>query len=837
MKQQELLNGTKEYFRNIDSLTMFLSILLGFIAILFIYTLQINIKEKEYKEYHDNLYKLEILDKSFDSFLLNQRKIINYNKIVFETDEFRNITNKLLKSKIYKEYGHDIYNSLIQIKKLFLRKTLLLQKFETYNASSVYTLISLLNLSNIIKQNDTLLYTDELVDDSLFGLIKIYLNFKMNDKRYSTKLAKLKNIKYRSNNLLLFYTIIKSATKKLRIITQIKKEAFKIPLSTKIIALHDSIDIRHTSIVKRQESITTYMFIFAFVLLIFLIYIYIKSIKITKELFSFKYAVQNSDDTIVITDKQKHITYINEAFTKSTGYSWDEAMGQNPSILKSGKMTEEFYINMNKTLSMGKKWDGEFINRAKNGSIFYERASITPIFTDKKLTGYLGIKLNITDYIKEQEKVKFLAYHDSLTHLPNRRLMKKIISKELANKKNRIVSLFFLDLDGFKNINDTLGHDIGDILLVELSKKLKNYMGKEDRVFRTGGDEFAILDYCDFEDRNKIIAENILKLANEPIFTHSHTLRVGISIGIARLNRNEDNIISLLKHADIAMYEAKQNGKNRYKFYTKKLSQIINKKMKVEQKLSNALTNGDLYVVYQPKYYLKTQKLRSIEALVRWRDDELGLVSPDYFIPIAEEMSLINKIGEFIFKKACEDFLIFNKKYLNLESVSINISPAQFLDSNLTKKLKAIINKVGIAPSNIGIEITETHLMQNMEENSKLLNGLKKLGCEIIIDDFGTGYSSLNYLKNLPISNLKIDKSFIDNICTDINDIKITKAIIGIANSFNYAIVAEGIETREQEEVLMDLGVKIGQGFLFSKPKTKEELLNFLDTFCRNVLD
>ncbi len=830
MKYQKMLNGTKEYIKNIDFLTIFFFILLGFLAILFTYTMQINTKEKEYKEYHDNLYKLEILDKSFDSFLLNQRKIVNFNKIISEIGEFKNITNQLLNSKIYKEYGNDIYNKLIQIKKLFLKKIVLLQRFELYNESSVYNLVSLLNLSNIIKQNNNFQDTDKFIDNSLFGLIKIYLNFEIDNEKLNTNLAKLKKIKNKSNNLSYFYVTIKSAIKKLRIITHIKQEAFKIPLFSKIVTLHNSIDIKHTNIVKRQENITIYMFIFTFSLLIFLIYIYMKSIKTTKELFSFKYAVQNSDDTIVITDEQRHITYVNEAFTKNTGYSWDEAMGQNPSILKSGKMSEEFYINMNKTLSKGEKWNGEFINKNKNGILYYEKASIMPMFTNKKPIGYLGIKLNITNYIKEQEKVKFLAYHDNLTRLPNRRLMKKIISSELAKKKNRYISLFFLDLDGFKNINDTLGHDIGDILLVKLSKKLKNYMGEEDRVFRTGGDEFAILNYFDIKDNSKVIAENILKLINEPIFTHTHTLRVGASIGIAKFNKDKDNIITLLKHADIAMYEAKQNGKNRYKFYTKELSQTTNKKMKTEQKLSKALENNDLYVVYQPKYYLKTQKIRSIEALIRWRDDELGLISPDYFIPLAEEMDTINEIGEFVFKKACEDFIIFNKKYPNLKSVSINVSPAQFLDNNLAKRLKNIIKKVGISPKNIGIEITETHLMQNMKENSKLLNELKELGCEIIIDDFGTGYSSLNYLKNLPISNLKIDKSFIDDICTNFNDIKITKAIIGISNSFNYTTVAEGIETKEQEEILIDLGVEVGQGFLFSKPKTKEELLKFLDT-------
>ena len=824
------MQGNKEFeFKNINLISTFLLLLVVFVVFLFLRITQVGQRENIYTTYQNRLYSLEILDKSFDAFFLNQRKIINYDKIVSQMQSFRDIVQKLEKNDIstYYKSGTDI--GIAKIKKLFEEKSILIERYKSYNATSLYALAYIMDLKKALEKEDNESYI-KLVDILTTDTMKSYLNFNINQEKLEESIKKLSKLEGKTTTLKYFYISIKSIVDKLKKISKIKKKALTIPLYSTIKNLHNMLEIEHKKIDLKQNRITRYMFIFTFMLLVALFYIYKKSIKLQKDLYSFKYAVENSDDSIVITDKERNITYVNEAFTENTGYSEKEALGRNPNILKSGEMPEEFYKEMNKTLDRSEKWSGNFINKDKNGNIYYEKASITPMFTDKKLTGYMAIKLNTTEHMKEQEKVRFLADHDSLTNLPNRRMMKRVILYELKNSDNRYISLFFLDLDGFKNINDTLGHDVGDKLLIEVSKKLKRYIKDKNRIFRTGGDEFAILECSKEIDRDKTIAEDILELVNEPILAHDNILRVGVSIGIAKFRKTEDNLISLLKHADIAMYEAKKRGKNRYRYYTHDLSIKIDKKTKVEQKLLSALESGHFYTVYQPKYCMKTHKIKSIEALIRWKDNDLGFISPDYFIPIAEEMGLIGKIGEFVFRKACEDFNIFSSINQNLSSVSINVSPAQFMDDRLIEKFEKIMKETNANPKNIGIEVTETHLMKNIKENSKLLYKLKDLGCEIIIDDFGTGYSSLNYLKKLPIDNLKIDKSFVDDICTNESDKKIAKAIVGIAKSFNYTLVAEGIEEKEQESLLLDMGVEIGQGYLFSKPKTKEELLEFLNS-------
>lgn len=793
---------------------------------------QVNQNEKHYKSYHDKLYELIILNKSFNSYLLQQKNIASENQIASNIEKFRMVLNELIKNNSDKNYSKHINSDLLKIKKLFLAKIALIAKYKSYNDTNLHTLSYVLNFKNNIDNIEDS-SVNKLFGDLVSELMKSYLNSDIKKEKLESYVKELSILKEKSKEFDYFYINVKSTIDTLKKISNVKSKALNIPLDMAIKNLHRALDVRHDKIVLKQNKITRYILIFTFLLLCILFYYYTSSIEFQKELSSFRYAVQNSDDSIVITDKDRKITYVNEAFTKNTGYSKEEAIGKNPNILKSGKLPEEFYKNLNTILNRGEKWSGDFINKDKNGNIYYEKASITPLVLNDKLVGYLAIKLNITNYIKEQKKAKFLAYHDSLTNLPNRRMMKKSILESLKSEDKKYLTLFFLDLDGFKGINDTLGHDVGDVLLVEVARKLKSYMNRDNSVFRTGGDEFAILYSSKDGKKSEVVAQEIIRLINEPVVTHDNILRVGISIGIARFNEESDDIISLLKHADVAMYKAKKSGKNRFAYYTKDLSVKLERKTKIEQKLPHAIKNGEFFVVYQPKYYLKTHEIRSIEALIRWNDKELGFIPPDLFIPIAEEAGFINKIGEFVFKRACEDFMIFSQKYKNLSSVSINVSPAQFMDNNLIEKLENIMKNSGVNPKNIGIEITETHLMQNIHDNSLLLQKLKELGCKIIIDDFGSGYSSLNYLKKLPIDNIKIDKTFIDDICTDESDRKIVKTIMDISRNFNYMSVAEGIETQEQEDLLIDIGVQIGQGYLFSKPKTRDELLKFFESNCK----
>jgi diguanylate cyclase (GGDEF)-like protein/PAS domain S-box-containing protein len=818
----------KRYFENIDFLTIFFLLLMGFIIVLFVYIQNIYKTEKKYNFFHDIVYKLEALDAKFDSFMLQRTKLINLDKITQDSKEFGDLTTGLINGNLSKDFDKSIKINLIQLKKLFLRKRVLLERFKSYNATSIYNIAYLIDLSKNIQKDNAFTNGDKLIlDASLADIFKLYLNFQINDVFLKLNISKLNKIQNKTNELVSFVINAKSTQKELQQINLLKDNALKIPLLNQILKIHKKLDISYGKLKNRQDTIYTSMFIFALLILGFLIYVYTKSIKQRKELVSFKYAVQNSDDTIVITDAQRNITYINKAFTKSTGYSQEEAIGQNPRILKSGKLPQEFYDDMNTLLNQGKKWAGEFINKDKFGNFYYEKASISPMFINNELNGYLAIKLNITDYIKEQEKTKFLAYNDSLTALPNRRELKKILKKNFEKEED--FYLLFLDLDGFKSINDTLGHDVGDLLLREISKRLKAYATKENNIFRTGGDEFAIILKNSSLTTIIDITQNILKTINEPIHLESHILKVGVSIGIAKRDK-KSTIVTILKHADIAMYEAKNKGKNSYKFFNKKLALVVQKNIGIEQQLLDAFENDEFYVVYQPKYDLLSKKVLSLEILVRWENKKLGLVSPDVFIPIAENSKIIHDIGLFVFEKACKDFKEIQKHCPNIRNISVNVSLSQIQDIDLSKKFTSILHQYDLFARNMGLELTETHVMKNIVENIDSINHLRSLGFKIIIDDFGTGYSSMAYLKKLPITNLKIDKSFVDDISIDKNDLAIAKTILDLSKNFGYITTAEGIETKEQEEILRNLGVNMGQGYLFSKPLKKEDLLKFLDS-------
>ncbi|MEJ5169139.1 MAG: EAL domain-containing protein [Arcobacteraceae bacterium] len=392
-------------------------------------------------------------------------------------------------------------------------------------------------------------------------------------------------------------------------------------------------------------------------------------------------------------------------------------------------------------------------------------------------------------------------------------------------------AVLFLDLDGFKIINDGLGHDIGDLLLKEVAKRFQEALREDDFIFRVGGDEFAILiEYTTNDKIVEIVARKIIETVNQPIFIANHSLQVGCSIGIARFPQDGNDLLSLLKHSDTAMYKAKQEGKNRFEFYTKDLSNTVHTRLNIEQSLAKALRNDEFYVVYQPKYNLATKDVFSVEALIRWNNPMLGNVGPADFIYIAEETGFINQIGLFVFQKACEDFKQLQEK-IKIEMISINVSTLQLVNNNFIEEIKAILESTNVSASNIGIEITETYIMKNITDIQDTLHKLREIGFKIIIDDFGTGYSSMHYLQKLPIDIIKIDKSFIDDLTTS-NNQSVIKAIIAISKSFGYKTVAEGIESKEQEDILLNLGVDFGQGYLFCRPK---QLSNLSD--CKSKLE
>lgn len=809
-----------KYFEPIN-IILFLFII---VTALFIYNInQTNEKIKNFNFYYNNVVKLKILYNEFNSFVNTKATFINYDSLISKMETTEKLINALNKEEFYKNFSEDLKLSIEVLDSEWKKKVEDIERFKSVNASIVGSINYILSLSSKVKldymsknPNDIL-----IIDDAISSIFRLFVNDKDGNSLYIkdhiSNLEKLA-LKYNNSDIDFLTKRVNSLLMNLKKLNRIEQDYFSFDLRIVLDSLDKKLDDINQVNISKQKKLSFLLFISSTVLLLIFVYVYIKSIKTKDELIAFRYAVENSYNAIVLTDKNRLIKYVNEAFEKATGYSKKEAIGQNPRILKSGSLPREFYDNMNEILDRREKWTGEFINKNKDGEIYYENASITPIIIDNDLKGYLAIKLNVSDYIKEKEKVEFLAYHDSLTLLLNRRALQRDIVEVLNDCKtnNKKFTILFIDLDGFKFINDGLGHDIGDILLKEIAYRLANTLAQKHNAYRLGGDEFAIIFEYKHVKEIEESARNIIKKVNEKIFINKHSLHVGCSIGIAKYPVDGEDYSSLMKHSDTAMYKAKQNGKNRYEFYTKDLTNIVSRRFEIEQALAVGLKNDEFYVVYQPKYSLKTKKIYSVEALLRWNSSTLGNVTPEQFVPIAEEIGFIYELGLFVFKRACEDFVSLKEK-LGLEMISINVSVVQLMQDDFMDKIENILNETKVDSNKIGIELTETYLIKNVEDILDILIVMRRLGFKILIDDFGTGYSSLKYLQQLPIDILKIDKSFVKNLTKNNNDI--VKAIVAISKSFGFITIAEGVETKEQEELLTELDVDIAQGYLYSKPK------------------
>lgn len=819
MNRKNKINFLK-YFEPIN-IILFLFII---VTALFIYNInQTNEKIKNFNFYYNNVVKLKILYNEFNSFVNTKATFINYDSLISKMETTEKLINSLNKEEFYKNFSEDLKLSIEVLDSEWKKKVEDIERFKSVNASIVGSINYILSLSSKVKldymsknPNDIL-----IIDDAISSIFRLFVNDKDGNSLYIkdhiSNLEKLA-LKYNNSDIDFLTKRVNSLLMNLKKLNRIEQDYFSFDLRIVLDSLDKKLDDINQVNISKQQKLSFLLFISSTVLLLIFVYVYIKSIKTKDELIAFRYAVENSYNAIVLTDKNRLIKYVNEAFEKATGYSKKEAIGQNPRILKSGSLPREFYDNMNEILDRREKWTGEFINKNKDGEIYYENASITPIIIDNDLKGYLAIKLNVSDYIKEKEKVEFLAYHDSLTLLLNRRALQRDIVEVLNDCKtnNKKFTILFIDLDGFKFINDGLGHDIGDILLKEIAYRLANTLVQKHNAYRLGGDEFAIIFEYKHVKEIEESARNIIKKVNEKIFINKHSLHVGCSVGIAKYPVDGEDYSSLMKHSDTAMYKAKQNGKNRYEFYTKDLTNIVSRRFEIEQALAVGLKNHEFYVVYQPKYSLKTKKIYSVEALLRWNSSTLGNVTPDQFIPIAEEIGFIYELGLFVFKRACEDFVSLKEK-LGLEMISINVSVIQLMQDDFMDKIENILTETKVDSNQIGIELTETYLIKNVEDILDILIIMRRLGFKILIDDFGTGYSSLKYLQQLPIDILKIDKSFVKNLTKNNNDI--VKAIVAISKSFGFITIAEGVETKEQEELLTELDVDIAQGYLYSKPK------------------
>lgn len=581
----------------------------------------------------------------------------------------------------------------------------------------------------------------------------------------------------------------------------------------------------------QQERIVSYLlFLMVFCSLVALVITHRIDKRNKYALIRFKKAVENSDNSVVITDKYRIITYVNEAFEKISGYEAKDILGKKPNLLKSGMTKEEIYQDMNQKLSHGQTWEGTLINKKKSGLIYYEKASIAPLFFHNQLEGFMAIKLDITDIMESKNKIEFFAYYDQLTGLPNRIKLQEVLFDmiKVAQKNQTRIAIIIADLDRFKDINDALGHPTGDKLLSIIALRLKNITHGRAFLARVGGDEFVILmEGIDDDTVVRDMSLNVIDNIKHPIAIDNYTLSTSASLGISFYPDDAKNVLDMVKNADSAMYEAKSKGGGKYQFFTAALVEKTQKRLAYENAMRHALQRDEFSLVFQPQYSLKTKKITGAEALVRWNSKEFGQISPSIFIPIAEESGVIIPLGEWIFMEACKTFMDWKKSGIEIETIAINLSSIQFRQENLIKTLQGIVEKTGIDAQCIEIEITEGYIMESTEKNMKILEELVKMGFKISIDDFGTGYSSMGYLKMLPLDTLKIDKSFIDNIPHDYNNVAITQAILALAKSLNFNVVAEGIENQEQEDFLRLNGCDMGQGFLFARPMDSASFISF----------
>ncbi|MES2048719.1 MAG: EAL domain-containing protein [Pseudomonadota bacterium] len=538
-------------------------------------------------------------------------------------------------------------------------------------------------------------------------------------------------------------------------------------------------------------------------------------------------------DGIIITDEKAKIVSVNLAFTTITGYTAEEAIGQNPNILHSGRQDAAFYEAMWQSILDSGTWQGEIWNRRKNGEIFPEWQTITSVKNvNGEIINFVSVFSDISVIKRSQAEFEHLAHFDALTELPNRVLFKDRVAHALgqAQRSKKKLAVILFDLDGFKTVNDSLGHPVGDRLLQLVAQRLKTCVRTEDTVARLGGDEFAVLlsDLDNGEDAIQV-ARKILLASQEPYSVEGHAAIVTTSIGIAIYPDDAENNNDLIRNADAAMYEAKAKGRNTYRFYQAEMTLSAQKRLASERDLRRAIENDEFEIWYQPQIDLASNLYLGAEALLRWRDPVRGLIPPLDFIPLAELNGMILPIGEIVLHQVCADIRQWIDAGVPAKRLAVNVAGPQFYRSDFVATLSRHVERYQIPRGALEIEVTETFMMENPQEIKEILNAIQAMGITTAIDDFGTGYSSLAYLKELPIDTLKIDRAFVKNLPSNVSDIAIIRAILALGHSMGFNIIAEGIETAEQREFLQTEGCKEGQGYYFAKPMAKIEFMAWLE--------
>ncbi|MFC1602247.1 EAL domain-containing protein [Pseudomonadota bacterium] len=546
------------------------------------------------------------------------------------------------------------------------------------------------------------------------------------------------------------------------------------------------------------------------------------------------------NQAVVVTDKANKIVSINSAGTKITGYTIEEIKGKNPRIFASGRQNREFYIAMWESLTTSGHWEGEIWDRRKDGELYLKWMTINVIYNRQgDVNLYVAISSDITERKRKDELIWKQANFDALTGLTNRSLFQKQLQQGLEHCKRSgsMLALIYLDLDGFKDINDSLGHTAGDELLLEVAQRLQERARQTDTLARLGGDEFTLL-VTNFQKPEQIgsLAEHILEVLTEPFVIQNREIHIGASIGIAIYPDDGTSPEELIKHADIAMYHAKASGKNQFQFFRYEMNTKAVHRLSMIHDLHKAVADKAFKLHYQPKIRLADHKIIGMEALIRWPQTDGQIISPLEFIPCAEETGLIIPLGNWILAEACRQTEEWNQQFDTQLRVAVNLSARQFRVNDIANKVLHALRAQSLSPHLLELEITESILMDDVEEAIQIMTVLRDYGISIAIDDFGTGYSSLNYLKRFPISTLKIDQSFVRDLTEDSEDAAIVCSIISLAKSLNLEVVAEGVETAEQLSFLSHQHCHSIQGYHIAKPMPPDQFEAFLRSRSKNLI-
>ncbi len=531
---------------------------------------------------------------------------------------------------------------------------------------------------------------------------------------------------------------------------------------------------------------------------------------------------ENSGESIMVCDVSGNIVDVNRSFTKVTGYSAEEVIGKNPRLLSSGRHDDAFYRQMRQTLNEKGYWQGEIWNRRKNGELFPELLGIsTACDAQGRLTHYIGVFSDISERKATEAKIEYLAHHDPLTHLPNRILLRDRFEQAVAYaaRNNSMLALLFLDLDHFKQINDSRGHAMGDCLLQGIADRLLKCLREVDIICRQGGDEFIIV-LTDLKDSDTVqqTTQKILLQLNEPFDIGGVQMTASFSIGISLYPNDSVNFDGLLNKADTAMYAAKKHGRNTFRFFSNSMGTVSTERMDMEKGLRQALEKGELSLDYQPQYCLENRRLIGAEALLRWTNSTGKCVLPSEFIAVAEENGLMVPIGDWVLLEACRQNRKWHDAGLEL-TVNVNVSPVQFMQGNVVESVRAALASSGLDPHYLELELTETDLAMDIETITAVMAKLGKLGVRLAVKDVGNGYSFLSYIKRCAVDKVKIDPSFVNALSQGRSEDKaIVQAIILMGRTLNVQVLAEGVETADQLDQLMQFGCQNAQGYYLGRP-------------------